>query len=139
MWRMFRHQDICREREGDPNPYKVNYDEPFRQVSEGGVEYAPAPHSAADAPPASWDSAAYRPGPQDPAPPPVATGTAQAEVPAAQPAPPAPPSSAEAARAPLPRKAKMARSASAKKKKKPVKPVKPAARKPAPDQVVSSR
>lgn len=142
LWRMFRNQDICRERDGDPNPYKVNYDEPFRQVGEGGVEYAPAPHSPADAPAASWDSAAYAPQPTTPSSEPAAT-TAQTGVPAAQPEPApaaaaptaAPPSAAATppvtAQAP-PKKAAPVHSASAKKKKK--KPVK----KPAPDQVASS-
>jgi hypothetical protein len=130
MWRIFRNQDVCREREGDPNPYKVNYDEPFRQVGESGVEYGPAPHSPADAPAASWDSAAYKPEPQAPSPEPTAA-IAQSDVPAAQTEPPAA-ATAPVATAP-PQKAKPVRAASAKKKKR-----KPA-KKPAPDQVASSR
>jgi hypothetical protein len=90
IWRIVRNQSICRELEGDPNPYHVNYDEPFRQVGESGVEYAPALHSPADAPPASWSSAAYQPAPQSPAPAPV-TATAQAPLPAVQPEPLPPP------------------------------------------------
>jgi hypothetical protein len=132
MWRVFRNQGVCREREGDPNPYKVNYDEPFRQVSEGGVEYASAPHSSADAPPASWDSAAYKPGPQSPSLETAAAPATQAQATVVQHEAPvtlAPPPAA----APAPPKAKAAHSASAKAKKK--KPVK----KPAPDQVASSR
>jgi len=133
MWRVLRSQDICREREGDPNPYKVNYDEPFRQVSESGVEYAPAPHSSADAPPASWDGTAYKPTPPSPPPETAAATTAQAPAPAVQPEAPAPPAPPPVA-APEPPKAKSAHSASAKAKNKKKKPVK----KPAPDQVASS-
>ncbi len=115
LWRMFRNQDICRKREGDPNPYNVNYDEPFRQVSEGGVEYAPAPHSPADAPPASWDSAAYPAPPQTPASQPAAAAaTAQAEPAAVQPEAAPPP---EVAPAPAPAKAKPAKARHAKTKK----------------------
>lgn len=131
LWRMFRNQDICRERQGDPNPYNVNYDEPFRQVGESGVEYAPAPHSPANAPAASWDSAVYKPAPQSPSPEPAAA-TAASNVPATQAEPPAvatptPPVTVE----PAPKTVQPVHAASAKKKKK--KPVK----KPAPDQVVS--
>src|SRR5262252_4441873 len=32
--RVFRNQNICRPREGDHDPYQVNYDEPFRDQSE---------------------------------------------------------------------------------------------------------
>src|SRR5260221_12329959 len=46
--RMFRKQNICREREGDHDPYHVNCNEPFPDPSEGcGVRYAwPLPSAA---------------------------------------------------------------------------------------------
>jgi len=59
MWRMFRNQHVCRERDDDHDPYDVSYEEPFRQAGEGGVEYLPPAHAAADAPPTSWDAKAY--------------------------------------------------------------------------------
>lgn len=127
LWRMFRNQDICRPFDGDPNPYHVDYDEPFRQVGEGGVEYAPAPHSPADAPAASWTSAAYRPAPQAPAPESTAA-IAQAEPPTVQPEPPAPP--ANPLLTPAKPKKSPAGHATAKKKKP--------AKKPAPDQAALS-
>ncbi|MBN9486424.1 MAG: hypothetical protein J0H44_04340 [Alphaproteobacteria bacterium] len=75
MWRMFRNQHVCRERDGDHDPYDVSYQEPFRQAGEGGVEYSPPAHAAADAPPASWDAKAYdRPG-ADASPPAPMTAT----------------------------------------------------------------
>ncbi|HEY6980149.1 hypothetical protein [Reyranella sp.] len=73
LWRMFRNQDVCRARDGDHDPYDVNYTEPFRLAGEGGVEYLPPPHAAADAPPTSWDAEAYaRPETNEP-PSPVTT------------------------------------------------------------------
>src|SRR5438094_6879205 len=61
-WRVLRNQNICRAREGDRDPYQVNYNEPFRDQSEGGgVEYHAPLRSAANAPVASWDAAAYKP------------------------------------------------------------------------------
>lgn len=68
-WRIVRNQQICREREGDHDPYQVNYDISERQPSEDGVSYAPPLHAAADAPAASWTAEAYKP---PPAPAPVA-------------------------------------------------------------------
>jgi hypothetical protein len=59
--RAFRNQQICREREGDHDPYQVNYDIAERQPSEDGVSYAPPLHAAADAPAASWTAEAYKP------------------------------------------------------------------------------
>ena len=59
LWRMFRDQDVCRSRDGGPDPYDVDYSEPFRQPGEGGVEYAPPLRAAADAPSTSWDPQAY--------------------------------------------------------------------------------
>jgi len=59
VWRMFRDQDVCRPRDGEHDPYDVNYTEPFRQPGEGGVEYAPPLRAAADAPSTSWNPQAY--------------------------------------------------------------------------------
>ena len=59
MWRMFRNQHVCRERDDDHDPYDVSYQEPFRQAGEGGVEYSPPSHASANAPSASWDAKAY--------------------------------------------------------------------------------
>jgi hypothetical protein len=103
-----------------PDPYKVNYDEPFRQQSEGGVvEYSAPAHAVANAPATSWDAAAYKPVTPEPTRP----TTAVAETTPATVEPPAP------APAPVPIKHKPAKA------KKVVKAVK----KPSPDQVASSR
>ena len=97
LWRIFRSRPICEERDPTkPDPYKVNYDEPFRQQSEGGVEYSPPPHAAADAPAQSWDVAAYKPSPSEHAPAKAAVANSTpagleppvSEPPAAAPAPP---------------------------------------------------
>ena len=92
-WRALRNQNICREREGDRDPYQVNYNEPFRDQGEGaGVQYHAPLRAAPDAPVTSSDAAAYR---QPAPPPPAQPTTAVAETtPAADPAvapPPAPP------------------------------------------------
>ncbi len=60
MWRILRGRQICKEREGDSDPYDVNYNEPQRSVSEAGVQYGPPLRSAADVPATSWDAAAYK-------------------------------------------------------------------------------
>ena len=92
LWHIFRNRSICEERDpAKPDPYKVNYDEPFRQQSEGGgVEYSAPAHAAANAPAASWDAAAYRPTAPEPARPVTAvaeTAPATVEPPAPAPAP----------------------------------------------------
>ncbi|SJZ43276.1 hypothetical protein SAMN02745126_01034 [Enhydrobacter aerosaccus] len=101
--RTFKNQDICRDREGGRDPYDVNYNEPFRQAGEGGVEYAPPPHAAADAPAASWDAAAYQ----------TPTQSSSAALPAAAPSSPPPqpvaasvPTSTSKSPAPAPAKPK---------------------------------
>lgn len=128
LWRVFRNQSVCRTQEGNPNPYKVNYDEPFRQQTEGGgVEYAPPPHAAPDAPAASWDAAAYKPA--APAQPAVPT-TAVADAPAPAIEPPAPVAAPPVHAAPV----QTAHKAKHKKAKTVA-----AVRKPSPDQVASSR
>ena len=120
LWRVFRNRSICQDRDpAQVDPYKVNYDEPSRQVGEGGTEFAPPAHAAANAPAASWDAAAYKP---EPAAPPVPT-TAVAEA--------APP--------PVVEPAPIAAPAPAKHKARPKKVAKAPVKKPAPDQVASSR
>jgi hypothetical protein len=90
-WRAFRNQDVCRERQGDHDPYQVNYNEPFRDQSEGGgVEYHAPLRAAPDAPVTSWDAAAYKPAPeQKPAQPVTAVAEAAPAAEAALAAPPA--------------------------------------------------
>jgi hypothetical protein len=124
LWRIFRNRSICQDQDPDkPNPYKVNYEEPFRQQSESGVaEYSAPPHAAPNAPVSSWDAAAYKPAPSGPA----APTTAVAEV-ASTP-------SVEPAVTPVPPPA-----APAKHKAKPKKVAKAPAKKPSPDQVASAR
>jgi hypothetical protein len=85
LWRVFRNQRICHERDG-ADPYKVDYDSVERQPSEDGVAYTPPLRAAADAPATSWTSDAYGKPAAEPAPAPVAEPvTAAAET---SPAPP---------------------------------------------------
>src|SRR5262245_4067200 len=110
VWRVIKGRAVCKPREGDKDPYNVNYDDPQRTVAEDGVHYAPPLRTSGDAPATSWDAAAYKSAP--PAPPlPAAPVTAVAEakpepvsqpvpVVAAEPPPPAP------AAAPKPKKPK---------------------------------
>jgi hypothetical protein len=86
-WRVFRNQKVCRERDGDHDPYQVDYDQPNRQPSEDGVGYTPPLHASVGAPAASWTAEAYKPAPAEPAA--VAPGEA-APVVAAEAAPPPP-------------------------------------------------
>jgi hypothetical protein len=60
LWRVIRSRPVCKEREGDKDPYAVDYTQPQRTVSEDGVQYGPPLHAAPDAPAASWDAAAYK-------------------------------------------------------------------------------
>lgn len=80
LWRVIKGRKVCQERVGN-DPYKVDYSDPQRSVSEDGVQYGPPLRSGADAPAASWDAAAYRqepaPAPAHPAPEPT---TAVAET-----------------------------------------------------------
>lgn len=81
LWRVIRGRAVCKEREGDSDPYKVDYTSPQRTVSEDGAQYAPPLRPAANAPAASWDAAAYKaPEPAPPAAPAVPV-TAVAEAP----------------------------------------------------------
>ena len=104
LWRVLRGRPVCKDREGDKDPYNVDYTQPQRMVSEDGVQYAPPLRAAAEAPAASWDAAAYKTSAG-------AGGTVRAGdgarrcralMPLPQAAPPA---------APKPKKAKTARSA----------------------------
>lgn len=94
LWRILRGRQICQEREGDLDPYNVDYNQPQRMVAEDGVHYAPPLRAAADAPATSWNDAAYKSAP------PAATSapvTAVADA-APDPAPVAAPSAAPKAR-----------------------------------------
>jgi len=121
LWRVLSNRSICVDRDpSKPDPYKVNYDEPFRQQSEGsGVEYSAPAHAAANAPATSWDAAAYKPVTPEPTQP--TTAVAEATPPAVDQPVPTP--------VPAPVKYKPTKA------KKVVKAIK----KPSPDQVASSR
>lgn len=71
VWRAFKGRNVCQPREGDKDPYNVDYTSPERQVSEDGVRYVAPLRPAADAPAESWNAADYRT-----APPPVAAPSA---------------------------------------------------------------
>ncbi|MGZ3341000.1 MAG: hypothetical protein ACXU9B_14545 [Reyranella sp.] len=92
LWRAFRGRPVCKEREGDKDPYNVDYNQPQRMVSEDGVQYAPPLRAAPDAPAASWDAAAYKaaPAPAAPAVPVTAVADATPDSAAAAPPPAAP-------------------------------------------------
>jgi hypothetical protein len=107
LWRSLRGQAICKPREGDADPYAVNYSDPQRMVSEDGIRYSPPLRAAPDAPATSWDAAAYTAAPALTPPAPAATTPVVADS-----APVAAPSAASAARsvppAPtVPKKAKV--------------------------------
>jgi hypothetical protein len=71
LWRVIRGRRICKEREGDKDPYDVDYDHAERMVGEDGVHYVAPLRAAPDAPAASWDAAAYTPQPPPSAPEPA--------------------------------------------------------------------
>ena len=60
LWRVIKGRAVCKPREGDKDPYKVDYDDPQRTVAEDGVHYAPPLRGNADAPASSWDAIAYK-------------------------------------------------------------------------------
>ena len=68
LWRVFHGRPVCQEREGDKDPYNVDYSQPQRMVSEDGVQYAPPLRAAPNAPAVSWDAAAYKAAPTPAAP-----------------------------------------------------------------------
>ena len=101
LWRAFRGRPVCKEREGDKDPYNVDYTQPQRMVSEDGVQYAPPLRPAAGAPAASWDAAAYKAAPASAPAAPAVPVTALAD------ATPDPAPTASPAPAPKPKKAKV--------------------------------
>jgi len=88
LWRAFRGRPVCKEREGDKDPYNVDYSQPQRMVSEDGVQYAPPLRAAPDAPAASWDAVAYKAAPAPAAPAVPVTAVADASSDPASAAPP---------------------------------------------------
>lgn len=80
LWRAVKGRAVCKPREGDKDPYKVDYDDPQRMVAEDGVHYTPPLRAAPDAPATSWDASAYKATPAAPAAP-SAPVTALAEAP----------------------------------------------------------
>ena len=100
MWRVIKGRPVCKPRDGDKDPYKVDYDDPQRMVAEDGVHYAPPLRAAADAPAASWDAAAYKPSP--PAPSAPAPTSAQPVTAVADAAPEPPPAAASEPPRPAP-------------------------------------
>ena len=58
-WRAFQGHPICKEREGDKDPYDVDYTHAERTVAEDGVHYVAPLRPAANAPATSWEAAAY--------------------------------------------------------------------------------
>jgi hypothetical protein len=119
LWRVIKGRAVCKPREGDKDPYKVNYDDPQRMVAEDGVHYAPPLRATADAPATSWDAAAYKATPAAPAPAPApspepVTAVAQGSNDAA-PAIAAEPPPPRAAAPPAPAKPKKPKTRSVKK------------------------
>lgn len=101
LWRVIKGRKVCQQREGDTDPYKVDYQDPQRTVSEDGVQYSPPLRPGADAPASSWDAAVYLPGatprPTEGPTTAVAEGSQAAPVAAATPNPAAAPAKAVAA------------------------------------------
>lgn len=108
LWRVIKGRAVCKPREGDKDPYKVDYGDPQRMVAEDGVHYAPPLRSTAAVPASSWDAAAYKAAPTAPtAPAQPVTAVAQGSndaAPAAVAEPPPPSSPPPAAKPKKPRK-----------------------------------
>jgi hypothetical protein len=106
LWRIIKGRAVCKPRDGDQDPYKVDYDDPQRMVAEDGVRYAPPLRAGPDAPATSWDAEAYKAPPAAPSTPSVPV-TAVAET-DPEPVPPVvaaePPRPAAAAPAARPKK-----------------------------------
>jgi len=100
MWRIFRGRQMCTARADGKDPYNTDYTQPQRSVSESGVEYSAPLRPASDAPPVSWDAAAYKTTATQPARP-AAEGPMTATV-----EPATPPTAAAPSTAPKPKKAK---------------------------------
>jgi hypothetical protein len=108
LWRVIKGRAVCKPREGDKDPYKVNYDDPQRMVAEDGVHYTAPLRATADAPATSWDAAAYKATPAAPAPPSEpATAVAQGSNDAAPAIAAEPPRAAAAAAPAKPKKPKV--------------------------------
>jgi hypothetical protein len=105
-WRVLRSENICHEREGDHDPYDVEYNQPNRQPSEDGVSYAPPLRASASAPAASWTAESYEDGPTGA---PSAAPVAVIPAAATEVAPP-PPAAAASTRAVAPDPAKVRKS-----------------------------
>jgi hypothetical protein len=103
-WRVLRNENMCHEREGDHDPYDVEYDQPNRQPSEDGVSYAPPLRASASAPAASWTAESYEDGPSG-----AASAAPVAVIPAAATGV-APPPAAASTRAAAPNPAKVRKS-----------------------------
>ncbi|CAN5886717.1 hypothetical protein BH11PSE3_BH11PSE3_04400 [soil metagenome] len=117
LWRVMKSRPVCQAREGDQDPYEVDYDAPQRMVGEDGVHYAPPLRPAIDAPATSWDATAYKAPP--PATSPAAPVTAVADA-SRDPAPvivadPGPSTASAAAPSSASSKAKKAKARSVKK------------------------
>src|SRR4030095_13526933 len=50
LWRVIKGRAVCKQRDGDKDPYKVDYDDPQRMVAEDGVHYTPPLRAGADEP-----------------------------------------------------------------------------------------
>src|SRR5262245_179591 len=68
LWRVLRGRAVCKEREGDKDPYDVDYDPPRRMGSEEGGQYVPPLRAATAAPAVSWDATSYKSAPPPAAP-----------------------------------------------------------------------
>jgi hypothetical protein len=86
-WRFFRSEKVCREREGDHDPYHVDYSQPTRQSSEDGVSYVPPLNAPAGSPATSWTADAYKAGPTEAAAAPPVEPTSAVAAEAAPPPP----------------------------------------------------
>jgi hypothetical protein len=134
-WRILRNQKICREREGDHDPYRVSYDTAERQPSESGVSYSPPLRPAPDAPVSSWTAEAYaKPAPPAPSSPEPAVAAVQ--PPAPPPAVDKPVADKSVAEAPAVEKPVAAHKPVKKKRKAKAHPATPV-KKPPPSQVAS--
>ena len=105
LWRVVKGRAVCKPREGDEDPYKVDYDNPQRMVAEDGVRYAPPLRTTAEAPATSWDVAAYKaPAPSAPSQPVTAVAQGSNDAAPAVVAEATPPSAPPAAKPRKPKK-----------------------------------
>lgn len=105
LWRVVKGRAVCKPRDGDKDPYKVDYDDPQRMVAEDGAHYTPPLRAASDSPATSWDAAAYKAAPAvPPAPSQPVTAVAQGSNDAAPAAVAEQPASSTAAKPRKPKK-----------------------------------